>query len=140
MADPHNTILHRWFDEVWNQGNTALIDEFFPPERVAHGLREPQGDAVRGAAEYRAFYERFRSAFPDIHIEIEDSLVDGDRIAVRCVVTGTHTGPGLPVAPTGKPVRFTGMCMVRIEDGRAVEGWNNFDFLAMYHQLGMTLA
>lgn len=65
--------------------------------------------------------------------------MDGDRIAVRCVVIGTHTGPGLPIAPTGKPIRFGGMCMVRLEDGHMAEGWNNFDFLAMYHQLGMTL-
>jgi predicted ester cyclase len=56
---------------------------------------------------------------------------------VRVVVTGTHTGPGLhkkPV-PTGKAVRFGGMCIVHVKDGKVEESWNNFDFLSMYEQL-----
>ena len=59
---------------------------------------------------------------------------------MRCTVTATHTGPGLTAAPTNKPASFTGMCIARIKDGKIVEGWNNFDFLSMYQQLGMQLS
>jgi predicted ester cyclase len=52
----------------------------------------------------------------------------------------THTGPGLTTSPTNKAANITGICIARIEDGKIAEGWNNFDFLSMYQQLGMTLS
>ena len=48
----------------------------------------------------------------------------------------THTGEGIGITPTDKPVEFTGMTMVRVKDGKIVEAWNNFDFMAMFQQLG----
>ena len=72
------------------------------------------------------------------YIRVGDVLVDGNKVSVRCSVTATHTGDGLDCQPTNKPAHFTGMCMVRIKDGKIVEDWNNFDFLSMYQQLGIT--
>ena len=72
-------------------------------------------------------------------ITVEDALVDGDRIAVRCVVSGTHTGPGITAQPTGKSAEFTGVCIARVQGGKIAEAWNNFDFLSLYQQLGMQL-
>ena len=106
----------------------------------AHRARHRSGSAsaLHGPAAFKPFFHQFRAAFPDIRITVEDALVDGDRIAVRCAVTATHTGPGMTPAPTNKAARFTGMCIARVKDGKIVEGWNNFDFLSMYQQLGMT--
>jgi predicted ester cyclase len=50
-------------------------------------------------------------------------------------VTGVHTGEGIGKPPTGKPVKFTGMTMVRLRDGKIIESWNNFDFMTMYKQI-----
>ena len=139
MAKPSETLLHRWFEEVWNQGNESVIDELMAEDAVFHGIDAPDGSAIRGPAGFKALFHHFRAAFPDIRITVEDAVVDGDKIAVRCTVTATHTGPGLMAAPTQRPANFTGMCFARIKDGKLVEGWNNFDFLAMYQQLGMQL-
>ncbi len=106
---------------------------------VSHGLTDPAGNNVSGAAAFRAFHRLFRSAFPDLHFVVEDVLIDGDRMAARCRVTGTHSGPGVLPAATNKPVDFTGMLMVRVRDGKIVEGWNNFDFMTLYQQLGLRL-
>ncbi len=92
------TLLHRWFEEVWNQGNEASIDELMAADAIVHGIVGPDGKEIRGAAAFKPFFHQFRSAFSDIRITIEDCLVDGDKIAVRCMVTATHTGPGLTVA------------------------------------------
>jgi len=54
-----------------------------------------------------------------------------------CRVTATHGGPGLGVAATGRPVSVHGMTMARIADGRIAEGWNCYDFLGLFQQLGM---
>jgi predicted ester cyclase len=72
---------------------------------------------------------------------VEDTIVDGDKIVARCRVSGTHGGEGIGLAPTNKNVDFTGIAIVRVQDGKIVEAWNEFDFFKMYTQLGvMTLA
>lgn len=137
MSNPSD-VIHRWFEEVWNQGREATIDELFVADGIAHECG-PGGVSIRGPNEFKPVFHEFRAAFPDFHIVIEDTLVDGDRVVVRSHVSGTHSGVGLTTAPTGKRVDFTGICIARISDGRIAEAWNNFDFLSMYRQLGMTL-
>lgn len=139
MAQVAETLLHRWFEEVWNQSNEGAIDALLAPDAMVHGLTSPDGNEIRGPAGFKPFFHQFRRAFPDLRITLEDFLVDGDRIAARCLATATHTGPGVMSAPTNKPVRVTGMCIIRVKDGKIAEGWNKFDFLSLYQQLGMEL-
>jgi predicted ester cyclase len=129
------TFLERWFEEVWNKGREAAIDEMSHPDTKGHGLTTPDGKEVDGMVAFKVFYRSFRSAFSGIHVDVEDTVTEGDRTVARCVVTGTHTGAGLGIAATGKPVKFTGMTLVRLKDGKIVESWNNFDFMSMYKQL-----
>lgn len=136
----YETPLHRWFDEVWNQGRESTIDELFAPDAVAHGIVGTDGKEITGPAAFKPFFRQFRAAFPDIHIAVEDALVDGDKVCVRCSVSGTHAGHGVAGAPTNRTVGFTGTCIARIENGRIAEGWNHFDFLSMYQQPGMQLS
>lgn len=136
MTNQYESILHRWFEEVWNKGRADAIDELLDPNVLIHGLADPSGNEVRGAEAFKSFYESFRGAFPNIQVIIEDTVSEGDKIVVRCTVKATHTGEGLGVSPTGKPVEFTGMCMVRVGDGRIAEAWNSFDFLTMTQQIG----
>lgn len=135
----YETVLHRWFEEVWNQGRESAIDELAAEDAVTHGLKDASGKDVTGREGFKPFHRQFRAAFPDMHFAIEDSFTDGDKVFVRCRVTASHTGPGLTATPTNKRVDFTGMCLARVKDGRIVEGWNNFDLLTMYRQLGMEL-
>ena len=86
-------------------------------------------------AAFIPFFHKFREAFPDLHVVVEDVICEGDRMAARCRVYGTHGGHTLGFAATNRPVEFTGMCWVRVENGKFVEGWNNFDFATMSTQL-----
>ena len=138
MAQTAETVLHRWFEEVWNQGRESSIDELMADGALIHGAT-PDGKPMRGAADFKPFHQHFRAAFPDIRITVEDVLIDGDKLAARCSVSATHTGPGVTPGPTNKAVSITGMCIARVENGKIVEGWNNFDFLSLYQQLGMQL-
>jgi steroid delta-isomerase-like uncharacterized protein len=136
MADQNETLLHRWFEEVWNKGRADAIDEMFASEGIAHGLTDQDGNELRGPEGFKPFFESFRNAFPDMQVVIEDTVVEGDKIAARCTVRGTHKGEGIGFAATHKPVEFTGMTIVRVKDGKIVEAWNNFDFSAMFQQVG----
>jgi len=141
-ASPHDlrALARRWFVRVWNQKSTSTIDEMMTPNCVIHGLSE-EGETMRGPAQFRRFYDPFRSAFPDIHIEVEDVLLDGRKTAVRISAAGTHTGEGLGIPPTGRPVRATGIVIMRWDDsGRIAEGWNEFDAAGMQRQLAAPAA
>jgi steroid delta-isomerase-like uncharacterized protein len=130
------SLIRRWFDEVWNNGREEAIDELFDEKGVAHGLADETGEPLRGAAGFKPFFRRFREAFPEIEVTVEDTISEGDRVAARCTVRGAHRGDSLGLAATNRPVEFTGISIVRISDGKIVEAWNNFDFMAMFQQLG----
>jgi steroid delta-isomerase-like uncharacterized protein len=129
------TVLEHWFNEVWNNRNAAAIDHLWPADKITHGLPNPHGGHVETREAFKGFHRDFLSAFPDFHVQVEDTVTEGNKTAVRVTVTGTHKGNGLPMPPTGKPVRFSGMCIATLKDGIIVEAWNNFDFLSMYKQL-----
>ena len=135
MPVDHETVVRRWFEEVWNQGREETVDELFAPDAIAHGLAEGGAEA-RGPEDFKIFSRGLRSAFPDIHIGIEDLIVHGDKVAARFVVEGTHGGDGIGVAPTQRRVSVEGMCIVRIGDGQIVEAWNYWDQLGLLRQLG----
>lgn len=130
-------ILRRWFDEVWNKGREEAIDEMLAADGVAHGLVDENGEELRGPAGFKPFFRRFRAAFPDIEVSVEDCICEDDRAAARCTVRATHQGDSLGVAATHSPVDFDGLCIVRVRDGKIVEAWNNFDFARLNQQIGI---
>src|SRR3954470_229309 len=103
MPDDRETIVHEWFEQVWNQGRVEAIDRLFAKDGIAHGLVDAEGNELRGPAGYKPFFHAFREAFPDIHVDVEDAIVEGDKIAARCVVRGTHLGQGLGIEATRNP-------------------------------------
>lgn len=130
-------VMETWFEEVWNQGQEATIDRLFAPNGVVHGL--PGGD-VCGPSGFRSVFQAFRGTFPDIRVAVEKTVTEGDTVAVLCRVTGTHTGASMGMPPTGRRVDFQGVVIARVSDGLLQEGWNCFDFLTMYQQIGAVAA
>jgi steroid delta-isomerase-like uncharacterized protein len=137
MSEENKALVQRWFEEVWNKGRSEAVGEMFAADGIAHGLSDDVGNPLRGPAGFKDFHARFRTAFPDIVVRIEDMVAEGDKVAARCLVRGKHTGDSLGFAATHAPVEFTGMSIVRIKDGQIVEAWNNFDFMKMNQQLGV---
>jgi steroid delta-isomerase-like uncharacterized protein len=133
MSTQSQTILHRWMEEVWNKGRVDAIDEMLAGDAIVHGLGP---EVLRGPEGYRPFYESMHNTFSQIEVVVEDAVEQGDTIAARCTVRGTHTGDGLGVAPTGRRVEYSGMTMVKVKDGKMVAGWNNFDVAGMMQQIG----
>jgi steroid delta-isomerase-like uncharacterized protein len=137
MSDQPDAVMREWFDEVWNQGRGDTINRLVAANATAYGL---PGGPMRGPEGFRPLFIAFRGAFPDIRIVVEHTVTEGDRVAVHCRVTGTHTGDTLGIPPTGKRVDFQGVTIARVVDGQIHEGWNCFDFLTMYQQLGVVPA
>jgi predicted ester cyclase len=136
MAAEYESFMHRWFDEVWNQRSEAAIGEMFAEDGIANGLNDPEGNPLRGPESFKTLHRAFLSAYPDLHITVDDVVAEGDKVAARCTVRATHAGEGLGCAPTNRPIEFTGLVIVKLKDDKIVEAWNEFDFMKMYAQVG----
>jgi steroid delta-isomerase-like uncharacterized protein len=137
MSQENADLIRRWFEEVWNKGREEAIDEMFASNGIAHGLADEAGNDLLGPQDYKPFFRKFRSAFPEIKVVVEDTVAEGDKVAARCSVRGQHQSDSLGFAATGQATEFTGITIVRIENGKIAEAWNNFDFMTMYKQLGV---
>ena len=135
-ADTHRAVVQRLFDEVWKQGNVAVIDEIFAPEYIDHGALP--GLSNRGPENHKQLLATLRSAFPDISNTLEEIIVEGDRAAFRNTLRGTHQGPFMGMAPTGRPFVQGQMHIVHFsEENKIVEHWAARDDLGMMQQLGV---
>jgi steroid delta-isomerase-like uncharacterized protein len=139
MANDCDRLIRRWFEEVWNKGRVEAIGEMIAPDCIAHGLGGPEG-AMQGPEGFKTFYGRFKGAFPDIRITVDEVITDGDRCAVRFSGRATHGGDHLGIAATGQPIAFTGMSFTRWRNGQIVEAWNNVDMMAMLQPIGAVQA
>lgn len=133
MSEQNKQLIRRAFEDVYNRGNLDLIDELVSSDFVAHSSTED----VYGPAGIKQFVTELRTAFPDLHMTIDDQVAEGDRVVTRWTATGTHTGPYRGIPPTGKQGKITGIDIDRIVDGKGVECWSNEDDLGMLQQLGV---
>ena len=90
---------------------------------------------VRGPAAFKPFLRNMRSAFPDCHVSVEDTVSQGEKIAIRLTFKGTHHGDGIGIAPTTRRVSVPGLVLMRVVNGQIAEAWNNWDQLGLLHQL-----
>jgi steroid delta-isomerase-like uncharacterized protein len=133
-AQRNIALMRRWFKEVWNQGTIETINELLAEDAVLMGQGEPDVK-IQGPAEFISFVQRIRGAFPDVKVSVEDAFGLGNKVVVRWSAAMTHQGDQLGIPASGKRVRITGMTMVRLRDGKIVEGWENWDQLAMMQQI-----
>jgi predicted ester cyclase len=137
MSEENKALVRRWVEEVWNKGRADAIDELFDEYGIAHGLSDDPLNPLRGPSDFKPFHTLFREAFPNMIVVVEDMVAEGDKVAARCSVRGRHEGDFLERAATQAPVEFTGITIVRVENGKIVEAWNNFDFMTMHKQIGL---
>jgi steroid delta-isomerase-like uncharacterized protein len=133
-VEANEALVRRLFDIVWSTGNVAVVDELLAPSFVDHAAEMGGDDASREG--FKSQVRQFRTAFPDGRSQIEDLIAAGDRVVARWTDGGTHLGEWQGVAPTGKRVRFSGIDIYRIQDGRVVEYWCSEDELGLLRQVG----
>ena len=110
-----------------------VVDDYFAPEFVSHNNPPGFPPGVEGV---KRFFSMFRDAFPDVEVEIDEIVVEGDRVAVATTFTGTHQGELMGVGPTGRRVSVTGIDIVRVADGKIVEHRGLTDIVGLMRQLG----
>ena len=132
--EENKAIELRFFEEVVNKGNLAVIDEIVAANFVQH---DPPPGITADREGMKQFFTTHLSAFPDFHSTLEDMFAEGDKVVQRFTARGTHKGEWMGIAPTGKQVTIPGMAIHRITGGKIVEGWTSMDMLGALQQLGI---
>jgi steroid delta-isomerase-like uncharacterized protein len=135
MSEHNKAIVRRLFTELWNNGNLSVADEVFAPNYAHYDPSTP--DFGRGPDSEKKRAALYRTAFPDLHLTIEDVIAEGETVMTRWSCRGTHNGDLNGIAPTGKHITITGLTVARVSNGKIVEGYVNWDALGLMQQLGV---
>jgi steroid delta-isomerase-like uncharacterized protein len=133
MAD-YKELARRWFSEVMSEGKAEVIDELCSQDFVDHN---PLPGTSPDLAGIKDFVAQIRAAFPDLQMTADDLIVEGDRLAVRSTMRGTHEGDFMGIPATGKKVEVSNFDFVRFESDQAAEHWGAIDTDALMEQLGV---
>jgi predicted ester cyclase len=129
MTTEENVSAVRDFIErAWNAGEEDVFEEHLSPDFAHPGGREG----------FKAMVLGFRSAFPNLAMEVHDMFGAGEKVVTRFTVRGTHQGEFLGIAPTGRSVEFDGIAIDVMLDGQRVDGWAQLDRLGLLVQLGVS--
>ena len=132
-AEENKRIARRIPEEILTEGKLELVEELFAEDAVDQA---PLGKDT-GWDEIRAGMETMRAAFPDMSATVEDTVSEGDTVAMRITLRGTHEGEFMGREPTGKTIEVGSMIFTRIEDGKIVERWAQPNTLGLFQQLGI---
>lgn len=128
-------IVRSYIEEVFNKGRVSAVDQYLSPGFVDHNPFSPQ--QLRGPAGQRQVATMFREAFAGFHVTLEDVIAEGDIVANRATVGGTHSGSFMGISPTDRQVSWQAMTFFRLADGKIVERWSNHDLLGLLQELGV---
>jgi steroid delta-isomerase-like uncharacterized protein len=131
-ASENKRLVLKGFEEGFNKGDASVFDEIVAEKAIDHqeapdtDYREHIKDVVR----------MLRTAFPDLHFEVHDVIAEGDLVACRSTMSGTHLGPLMGLEPTGKPISVPHMHFMRIVEGQNTDLWHVWDFAGLLRQVG----
>ena len=134
MSEQHKSAARNFIERDLNQKDLTALDVYFSPSLTDHAL--PPG-LPPGREGRKLFASALLAAFPDLHVQLDDMVADGDKLVSRYTVHGTHNGELMGIPPTGKQVSIGGIAIDRFEDGQSVEHWEIFDQMGMMQQLGV---
>jgi len=137
MSTQSNITLCRDFaQKMINERDLALAPEFIAKSSIHHEFGDvPEGyrGGPRAMAQFLNLYLR---AFSDLRVTFEDALADRDRVVMRWRLEGTHDGPLMGIAPSGRRVSVEGIRIDRIENGKIAESWMQMDTMGLLEQIG----
>ena len=130
-------IVRRLTEAAWNESDLGVIDELLDPEYVGS---DPAVGTLRGPEAFKGFVQAYRAAFPDLTLAIQEIVTEGDAVAVRWTMRGTHEGELSGIPPTGKQTVVTGITIGHVKNGRVVSAYTSRDTLGLLQQLGVVQA
>jgi steroid delta-isomerase-like uncharacterized protein len=134
MAGADNVAtVRRWTDQGFGEGKVELADVLVAEDFINHN---PVPGQAPGREGLKAAVNSLRAAFPDLSVNLEDVISQGDKVVLRDTIRGTHQGPFAGVPPTGRTITVSRISVFRVVDGQIKEHWGLVDMLGVLQQLG----
>jgi steroid delta-isomerase-like uncharacterized protein len=134
MSAKENKALYmRNEPKIWDEGDMAAADAYYAPDVVLHDAPPGTPPGIEGV---KQGIVAFRAALPDLHIEMDDVIAEGDKVVCRYTIRGTHKGELMGIPASGKRVALEGIVIVRFQDGKLAEIWGVSDTLRLMQQVG----
>jgi steroid delta-isomerase-like uncharacterized protein len=133
-AAENRALIQRFYDEGWNANDLDVYNELVTEDFVDHQAIPGMAPGREG---FKGLNAMFRAAFPDVRVDVDQIVAEGDKVACRWTSTGTHEGDLFGIPATGKQVKVTATVWYRVEDGKLAEGWINRDDVGLMRQLGV---
>ena len=135
MSKDRNVAAQQAFGEAVNSGDLDAFDQLVAPDAVDHDPAPGQSPGPNG---YKSFFGEMRTAFPDLHVQVEHLVADDENVAFAYTLTGTHKGPFQGHEPTGKQISVRGVQVSKFDElGMLVERWGSSDEMTLMNQLGI---
>ncbi len=125
-------------EEGWNKGRLNVVDELMSPRCRFHDPVFPS--LKEGAENYKQHMQTCKNGFPDLNFTIEDTIAERNEVVLHWSARGTHRGPFLGMPATNKTGNVSGTSILRIENGKIVEHWSDWNLLTLMEQLGLAAA
>lgn len=138
MSLDENKALARQSLEMWASDSDDRPEDVFAATYANHQESDIRGGVqTRDLASWKDVVQKHHTGFPDLTVRLDTQIAEGDRVATRWEFSGHHTGAFMGVAPTGKVVTWTGVQIDRIEDGKIVESWVDWDKYRLLKGIGL---
>jgi steroid delta-isomerase-like uncharacterized protein len=134
-TEENKALARRVYDEVFNSHNPSGIKSFVTTDFIDHN--PSPGHTGKGLDDLTAQLKEFLTAIPDLRVTVDLLVAEEDKVVVYLTMTGTNSGPFGNMPASNKPVKFNGIDIVKIKDGKASERWGLSDDLTMMTQMGM---
>jgi steroid delta-isomerase-like uncharacterized protein len=131
--DRNKKIADLYFNEVWNKGNTNLLDSILAEDYINH---TPSVPTVSGPRGLKPIILAIRKGFPDLHYEIKEIIATENYITIRSIMTGTQKDTLFNIPPTGQHIEVNQINIEKIVNGKISEHWRVTDELTLMKQLG----
>jgi len=131
--ETNKDIVHRWMDEVLNQGNITVVDQIISPEFVGHDPLDT--GSVYGQAGARALVSSMRAMLTGFHVTEQALVAEGEMVSCMTISRGRFTEPWGGLLPNGAEIQYVGHTLFHIQDGQIVEAWFVYDTLGLMQQL-----
>lgn len=133
MTEVNKDLIRRMEDEIFNKRRAGAVDEFLSPDYVLRTAAEgtpADREVARGAI------GMYLAGFPDLRVEVEELVAEGDRVVAVLRYHGTHNGDLFGMPPTGRRISVRQIAVYRIKDGKVIEEWEVSDQMGLMQQLG----
>src|SRR5687767_798081 len=120
-TEAHKILVRRYIEQVVNALDRRAAEELVAADLVFTSPYTPE--PARDRESFLGMLAAVHVAIPDFNLVEHDMLAEGDEVATRWTVYGTHLGQLGPFAPTGKPLAISGLSIYRVADGKVAQGW-----------------